>query len=337
MENKIEKVTLERIAREIGVSKVSVYYALNDKKGVSEKLRAEIKQYAKALGYVSKQSMVEAKNKRFLFFINQDFFLTPSEQYYSTIFYFISAECNKNNSLLQIAFIENENTIHKMKELIAFFKPDGLFIAGEIDENIYQFSSKASVPVVFIDNYNPLYENSNAYVDNYHLSYTVCNYLISKGHQKIGFIGNINKTSSIADRYFGYLKSLVSARLPINKDWHININIEKCAVTSEILAALPENLPSAFICHCDAAAQRLYTALALKGLKIPDDISVISFDNTPLCDNLMPKLTSAGPQKEYYAKKAFNLMIECLNNRNKVFQKQIKTVLAERDSVRDLT
>ena len=65
MENKIEGY-VGKIAREIGVSKVSVYYALNDKKG-QRKLRAEIKQYAKALGYVSKQSMVEAKNKGFSF------------------------------------------------------------------------------------------------------------------------------------------------------------------------------------------------------------------------------------------------------------------------------
>ncbi|MDD4077823.1 MAG: substrate-binding domain-containing protein, partial [Bacilli bacterium] len=100
------------------------------------------------------------------------------------------------------------------------------------------------------------------------------------------------------------------------------------------VSTLPGELPTAFICHCDAAAQRLYTILALKGLKVPDDISIISFDNTPLCDNLMPKLTSAGPQKDYYAKKAFNLMIECLNNKNKVFQKQIQTDLVERESVK---
>jgi len=74
------KITLEAIAKTIGVSKVSVYNALNDKKGVSEALRVKIKNHAKSLGYINKQSLIEAKNKKFLFFINQDFFLTPSEQ-----------------------------------------------------------------------------------------------------------------------------------------------------------------------------------------------------------------------------------------------------------------
>ncbi|MDD4389087.1 MAG: LacI family DNA-binding transcriptional regulator [Bacilli bacterium] len=328
------KITLEAIAKTIGVSKVSVYNALNDKKGVSEALRVKIKNHAKSLGYINKQSLIEAKNKKFLFFINQDFFLTPSEQYYSTIFYFISAECNKNNSILQIAFIETENTIEKMKEVIAFFKPDGLFIVGEINTSIFKFTESINIPTVFIDYYNPLFDSNFVYVDNYHLSYMISNYLIAKGHKNIGFVGNINKTASIADRYFGYLKALTAAKFPINNQWHININLEKNEETGDIVSTLPGELPTAFICHCDAAAQRLYTILALKGLKVPDDISIISFDNTPLCDNLMPKLTSAGPQKDYYAKKAFNLMIECLNNKNKVFQKQIQTDLVERESVK---
>jgi LacI family transcriptional regulator len=119
-------------------------------------------------------------------------------------------------------------------------------------------------------------------------------------------------------------------RLPLKEAWHINVNLEK---NNDIINLTPGTLPTAYLCHCDAAAQWIYTAIALKGLRIPEDISIISFDNTPLCDSLMPKLTSAGPQKDYYAKKAFNTMIECLNNKNKNIQLLIKTTLTERNSV----
>jgi LacI family transcriptional regulator len=333
----MKKITLEKIARTVGVSKVAVYNALNDKKGVSEELRSKIKDYAKANGYINKSSLIEAKNKKFLYFISQDFFLTPSEQYYSTIFYFISAECNKANSLLQIAFIEPENTIEKMNKVISFYKPDGLFVVGEIDSSIIMFTEKLNIPIVFIDYYNPLFDSNYVYVDNYHLSYTLTKYLISKGHKEIGFVGNINKTAAIADRYFGYEKALTEQNYEIIKAWHININLEKNEDIAILTAILPEELPTAFICHCDAAAQRLYTALALRGIKVSEDISIISFDNTSLCDNLLPKLTSAGPQKDYYAKKAFNIMIDCLNNKNKNFKIQIRTNLVERDSVKDIS
>ena len=323
------KITLEKIAKEMGVSKVAVFNALNNKKGVSDDLREKIISYANANGYVNKSSLLEIKNKKFIFFINQDFFLTPSEQFYSTIFYFLSSECNKAGCLLQIAFIEKEKTIEKMKEVINSFKPDGLFIAGEIETSIIKEIEGSNILTVFIDYYSPLYNCNFVYVDNYHLSYSLAKYLIEKGHKKIGFIGDINKTTSIADRYFGYLKALSEENLPAIEHWHININLEK----NEEIKDISDDLPTAFICHCDAAAQRIYTVLALKGLKVPDDISIISFDNTALCDSLSPRLTSAGPQKDYYAKKAFNTMIDSLNNKNKNFRVIIKTNLVERNSI----
>ncbi|MBN2540590.1 MAG: substrate-binding domain-containing protein, partial [Bacilli bacterium] len=88
--------------------------------------------------------------------------------------------------------------------------------------------------------------------------------------------------------------------------------------------------------HCDAAAQWIYTFLGIKGLNIPEDVSIISFDNTLLCNNLAPKLTSSGANKEYYAKKAFSAMIACINNPNKSQQVQVKTELHERESVKTL-
>jgi len=327
------KVTLERIATEIGVSKVAVYKALNDKKGVSEDLRVRIKQCGETLGYVKKPSLMEAKNKKFIFFIGQDFFLTPSEQYYSTIFYFLSSECNKSSSMLQIAFLEPEKTLERMEAVIASFRPNGIFIAGQVDEAIMRRMEHVGFSVVYIDYYSPLHPGNYVIVDNFHLSYTLTKYLIGKGHRRIGFVGDITKTSAIADRYYGYRKALNEENIESSDDWHVNVNIERNADIPHLAFAI---LPTAFICHCDAAAQWMYTALALKGLRIPEDVSVVSFDNTALCDSLMPKLTSAGPQKDYYAKKAFATMLESLSNPNRTILLPIKTNLVERASVKAL-
>jgi LacI family transcriptional regulator len=329
------KITLDRIAEEIGVSKVAVSKALNDQKGVSESLRKRIKDYADSIGYAKRSSSIDMRNKRFLFLINQDFFLTPSEQYYSTIFYFLSSACNKANCQLQIAFLEPENTLEKMKTSIASFKPDGIYIAGEVGKLILRFVEKLTIPTVFIDYFSPLYNCNYVYVDNYHLSFLVTKHLIYRGHRRIGFVGDITNTSSIADRYYGFLRAMQDERLAFDSRWHINENLEK-KTDPLIFSDRTEELPTAFICHCDAAAQRLYTALAIRGLKVPDNMSVISFDNTDLCDSLMPKLTSAGPLKEYYARKAFQTMSDCLNVKNKTLQVLVKATLTERASVRNL-
>ncbi len=323
-------MTLQTIADAMSVSKVAVHKALTNQKGVSEELRKRIQEYAKSVGYAVSVPAQAIRNKRFLFLVNQEFFLTLSEQYYSSIFYLLSAECNSTSNLLQIAYIEPENTLEKIKRAISSYRPDGIFIAGEVSKTVMEYMQKISIPTVFIDYYSPLYDFNYVYVDNYHLSYQLAKYLIKLGHRKIGFVGNISKTSAIADRYFGYQKAMVEEKLPLDQSWHINENIEKA---SDIINLDIKNMPSAFICHCDAAARWLYTALQTRGLRVPGDVSVLSFDNTPLCESLVPRLTSAGPKMDLYARRTFSLMINALSSRGRQQQIKLTTELAERDSI----
>jgi LacI family transcriptional regulator len=296
-------------------------------------LRKKVKAYAKSIGYINKSSKIGITKKRFLFFIRQDFFLTPPEQFYVTIFYFLSAECNLTNSILQVAFIEDDQTIQKINNVIATFKPDGIFFAGEVGERIIKEFAGHSVPTVFIDYYSPIYACNYIFVDNYQMSYMLTKYLIQKGHRRIGFIGDISSTNSIADRYFGYLKALKEEKLQYVEAWHINENIER----KQDLSSLPNTdvKPTAYVCHCDSAAQRLYAIMAMNNLHIPSDVSIVSFDNTNLCDSLMPKLTSIGLHKDSAAKKAFNVMAEALKSK-KISVVQVKSHLVERESVKNI-
>ena len=73
----------------------------------------------------------------------------------------------------------------------------------------------------------------------------------------------------------------------------------------------------------------------LKGLKIPEDVSIVSFDDTPLCESLIPNLTSAGVKKEVFAQKALNAMLESINS-NKHSIIYLRPVLTERKSVKNI-
>ncbi|MGI6714148.1 MAG: LacI family DNA-binding transcriptional regulator [Bacilli bacterium] len=327
----MKKVTLKSIAEKFNISTVAVHKALNNQKGVSEDLRKRIKTYATSVGYGVKSPRQVMDNSRFIFVINKDFFLTPSEQYYSNIFYYLSGELSKADSMLQVVFVDDINPVEKLKSAISILKPDGVFFAGELDPEVFKYMEDVSIPSLFIDYYSPLYTLNFMYNNNYQTAYKLTNYLIEKGHRKIGFIGNINKTAAVSDRYFGYLKAINEHGLIYRPNWHINENIE----LSQVIFDLPlDEMPTAFICHCDAAAQKLYSILSFNGFKIPDDVSVVSFDNTQLCENLLPKLTSIGPARDSFAKKAYNAMIDIMNKK-RVMQ-QITVTLVERDSVKTI-
>jgi LacI family transcriptional regulator len=324
----MNKPTLKSISNKLGISSVAVFKALNNQSGVSEVLRRKIKAYAKTIGYVGMSSGQGLNNKRFMFFVNQDFFLTPSEQFYSSIFYFLSSECINSNCILQVFFVEPNHPLEKLKNTITAFDPDGIFYACQVSDQILKYIEDSIIPSIIIDYYSPQYACNYVYVDNYQVSYQLTKYLIEKGHQRIGFVGDINKTASVADRYFGFQKALLEAGLTFDPTWHINENIEH---RKDILELPLGELPTAFICHCDSAAQRLYTTFAVKGIIIPDQVSVISFDNTSLAESLMPRLTSVGPQKDNYAKKAMAGMLEAIKNKH--ISIQVKSHLSERESV----
>ena len=171
------------------------------------------------------------------------------------------------------------------------------------------------------------------FIDNYQLSFAITEYLIRKGHKRIAFVGNINASSTIADRYYGYRKALMKHEVRFISSWHVNHNLEN---TKGVFGLnFMDNTITAIVCHCDACAQSVYNELMLKGLKIPEDISIISFDDTPLCESLIPNLTSAGVKKEVFAQKALNAMLERINSNKHPFM-QLRPVLTERKSVKDL-
>lgn len=327
------KPTLEQIAQKIGVSKVTVFKALNNQKGVSDSVRQQIIDFAKSIGYETKSNTVRAKNMNFLFVIRKAFFFTPSEQFYSPIFLHLNAECTKLNCSLQLLFLEEDSSFGDLKNAVSLSSPDGIFFVGELGKTLLNNIADLNIPSVFIDYYTLQPPAACVFIDNYQLSYTLTQYLIHNGHKKIAFVGDIRSTSTIADRYYGYRKALNEATLHFISSWHVNHNLEK---TKEVFGLdFMDNDVTAIICHCDACAQKVYNELMLKGLKIPQDISVVSFDDTPLCESLFPTLTSVGVKKEIFAQKALNAMLETINS-GKYSLVQIRPSLSERNSVKNI-
>ena len=326
----MSKVTLDSIAKELNISKVAVHKALNDKPGISAELRAKVKETAKQLGYRPCISHYKT-GLHFIYAIKKSFFLFAGEQFYTTIYYFLNAECERIDSTLNLLFYEDDDLVSTLNKKLASYKPSiaGVFIAGEVGKLSLQQLRELRIPFVFIDFFSPLYPYSYVYLDNYTASYTATQYLIDRGHRKIGFVGDITTTSSIKDRYFGYLKALSDNGIPARNDHLVCNNIEKMSTYEDIL---PADLPTAFLCHCDSAAHKLYLLLKFKNISIPGDVSVLSFDNTDLCKTIVPQLTSIGVPKEKYAKKSLELMLEQLEKPHAGCA-ALKPYLCERESV----
>lgn len=330
------RISMQTLADTLGVSKVTVHKALNNQPYVSEELRAKIIKTANEMGYVNTSKKNKILNNRLAFIEPKRFFL-EDESFYSKIFYHLSNACHKDVldiTLYVIGSLDESNCI--LPNALNSTNFDGVFIAGEMTDDYIHCIESLGLPIILIDFYKPNLDYDCIIADNFFNGFTATNYLIDKGHTDIGFVGIPNQTTSISDRFFGYQKALSTHNLYYNPIWHLKNNNPVTGIYN-LDTPLPEKLPTAFVCHCDRSAYFLIQRLNMENIKVPEDISIISFDNTDLAINSKPTLTTIDISTKTIAAKSY----EQLQNRitNSFIQKQriyIPCNIIERNSTKSL-
>lgn len=331
-----KKVTMQEIANQLGITKVSVSKALNNQPGVSAELKQRILEVTRELGYFNnKQKKASLDIKKLGFLVSKRFFL-ENDNFYTKIYYSLGRECAKKEINLFL-FIINSNDESDLSIPFSIRQDnlDGLFIAGEIKDAYIHTLLHLGIPITAIDFYKPNLNLDCVVTDNFYASSMATNYLIQQGHRNIGFVGNPNFTSSVMDRYYGYLKALNENNLSYNTDWHIVNNDSSGFYTIDF--KLPDSLPTAFLCHCDMAAYHLMLKLQSVGISVPEQVSIISFDNTELSKNCSPSLTTINIDTHEFALKSLQHMLWKKNAPSSEAQRIfISTNLIERNSVKKL-
>lgn len=325
------------IADKIGVSSVTVSKALNDKEGVSEELKCKIKELADEMGYrynALAKSMKDGLSynigviipERFAG-INQSFYLLVYQNItrvlenhgYYGILHILSSDDEK---LLQLPRIYYEK------------KVDGFIILGQTSKSYIEKIQSIDSPKVFLDFYDDHADIDSVITDNFYGAYEITNYLIHNGHRDIGFIGNLYSTSSIQDRYLGYYKSLLEHCIDLKEENIINDRDENGAY---IDIEVPEKLPTAFVCNCDQVAHHLVHKLTKLGYSVPEDCSVVGFDNDVYAAITDPGLTTVEVDVEEMAKNAVNFILEKVKDQEKSFGRVlVKGKIIYRNSVKQI-
>ncbi len=224
-----------------------------------------------------------------------------------------------------------------MPKAISENKADGVILLGQPSNEYIEYLSKENVPLVFLDFYTDKINTDVVVTDNFYAVYELTNYLINQGHSEIGFVGNVHTTSSIQDRFLGMYKSLLEHRLHFNDHYLIN---DRDDTGKFVNLELPNKLPTAFVCNCDRVGYLLIQKLNQKGVRVPEDCSVVGFDNDIYATLSDPSLTTVEVDIEEMAKVATKRMVEKLESdhvsNGSYGRMLIKGSLVLRNSVRRL-
>lgn len=268
-------VKMSDIAAKLGVSIVTVSKALNDKEdGVSRTLKEQIKKTANEMGYKKAGAAQGGTHNNIGVIISERFL--EDNSFYWQIYQNLQAKLVENGyfGILEICRSDDEKK-RSVPRIISDQKVDVIIIIGQLSKPYLEMLTKAGVDVIFVDFYDLDFNVDTIIADNFNCSYQITKYLIDRGHRDIVFIGNIFATSSIMDRAMGYYKCMLENNCPIRAEWYIpdrdnegNLGIE-----------LPTTLPTAFVCNSDKIATLLNAKLTEYGYTVPQDVSVVGFDN----------------------------------------------------------
>ncbi len=279
-----KEVRLADIAQKVGVSTVTVSKALAGQKGVSEEMRARIKQVADDMGYVQSSKTKRAGFRRSynIGLLIEESYLDKYDSFYWQMYQQIATKAMAWGcfTLMEVISSQNEQS-QELPKLLKEQKVDGVIILGKMPEFFLEMlKHHSSLPMVYMDFTDEGQDVDAVISDSFYGTYRLTNYLFEMGHERIAYVGTLLATSSITDRYLGYVKAMLEHGATLRDDWRIDDrDIHSGYIDEEKLLILPKDMPTAFVCNCDLSAGRLINKLRRNGYRVPEDVSVVGYDN----------------------------------------------------------
>lgn len=335
------KVTITDIARIAGVSVATVSRVVNNKsKGVSEGTRKRIWQIVDEYNYQPSavaRGLVTGTSK-IIGLIIPDI----TNPFYPKLAKGVEDYASEKG--YHMILCDGGNDPVKELDYLKFLEEH--YVTGIIYNNFKEVSQEtlgrlknSSVPTVFVDSKVDIPQSRNLYIDNRGAMASVVHYLYAQGHRSIAFIGGPEESYSSNERFKGYKDALKDLQIPFDEKLVVSGEYTTAGGSRAVQIILSRNIgfTAAAVCN-DIMAVGVYDACESMGLRIPEDISVVGFDDIDIARLIRPKLTTVKQPTYEMGYKSANMLIDIIEGRqNKVGQDKVfDTDLMVRDSVKKL-
>ena len=332
--------TIKDIAKEAGVSYTTVSNVIHGKSSrVSAQTIAQINEIIKLSGYapnMSARSLVSNSSK-VIGIINH---LVPkasggfiADPFHSAFIGAVEETLRENGYYLMLRTVEDS------MDLLSFLRNwniDGMFFTGLFEDEFFDMLSTVDVPIVLIDSYINHPNMQNVGLEDFKGGYLATKYLIENGHRNIAFASPpIRSHGVVEERLRGYRQALDEYHIPFQNEFLFQgeFDMQSDMLLSSQIAA--NRKITAVFATADILAAGIIAGLHASGLDVPNDISVIGFDDIPLCRLISPTLTTIHQDAAEKGKAAVEFMMNRLkNNPIERNQKVLPVHLIERKSVK---
>lgn len=319
--------TLKDIAEKAGVAPSTVSRVINDNPRISDKTKRKVKRIMKELGYhpnLNARNLVKQRSHNMGILIPNSADEAFSDPFFAEILRGIGGTAQSEGfNLLLLTGESEDDELNTVLNAVKSKQIDGLLVLrSKKDDKLIKELKNISFPLVIVG--RPENEEEYFWVnnDNIKSAQNAVDYLIKMGHRKIAaIIGNQNFTIN-QDRLEGYLNSLKNHGLKIDADFIYELKLFDHDSIFKTAARILKRKsgPTAIFTVSDSVAYSIVQAADKLGKKVPQDLSVVGFNNNPMSKFLNPPLTTVDINIKLLGKKAAELLTGVINNRFKDYQ-----------------
>lgn len=312
--------TITDVAKMLGVSPSTVSRAMNNNPGVSDALRKKVLDFVQEIGYrpnTAAQSLSSGRSNMVALILGD-----IRNPFYADLAFGIQSELEALGYM--VTTFNSEYDFEKEIQFIRMahqYNYSGIILVTVDSEEFDKHSENIDLPILLVNRITENYKGSLVIIDNFQAGYIAARHLINLGHKKIGFLSGDHKSSTASlQRFKGYKQALVNYQLEYDEDycmfdldWRMRTGY---AAAEKIFSKKNENseFPSAFLLANDLVALGFMDYCGSHDIKIPDDISIVSFDNIAYAGLYQIQLTTVSQHANVVSENAAHLMYQLLTD-----------------------
>lgn len=329
------------IAEMLGVSTATVSLVLNNKPGVGEKKRQEIINKIRELDcdYMLKTVPVNHGNIGFVVYKTYGSIIDESP-FFNYILEGINHKILESGYRLTFIYLTNKMSVEEQAAHLHAMNCSGLIIFGvEMTRVDLQVFVDSQIPFVVLDNSFEDSDVDSVAINNAQGTSKAVQYLYSMGHREIGYIHCTERIVSFHERFRAFERNLRHLGLRLHEEFVYDVGYSEISVRENMKKYLQnaDRLPTAMFAENDFLACHAVLAMQDMGLRIPEDVSVIGFDDRPICQMITPKISTISVPKTIFGGTAVGLLLEKIETpREQSIKTLIGTKLIIRESVKKI-
>lgn len=309
-------ITAKALAKKLGISATAVSMALNNKSGVSTETRSKVIKAAEEYGYdfTKIKSSHEPNGSIYILFYKAHNAILSYSPIFNELYDGVNSECqNAHYTVKVMQFYEKVDVLADCFSDLHVSDCAGIILVGtEIRQDVCQQFLSLGYPLILMDTYFDSLECTSVLINNSQGAYLAADYLIRATHQQPGYLQSNYSIPNFTQRQEGFFRALKENGMSPSRSVIHKLSPSIEAAMSDMLEIIDRNdtLARCYFADNDMIAIGAMKALMLRGYKIPEDVSVIGFDNISESRIIEPSLTTMDVPRRYIGRTAAKLLIE---------------------------